>query len=121
MTSVSMFKKAKQRKYRNEPCTWNGEQFDSRAELQRYLELRALARAGEITELERQPSFVLVPKVSINGKTVRSIIYRADFSYQDRAGKRVIEDVKGMLTPVYKLKRHMMKALLGLDVKEVRK
>ena len=109
------------RKYKNIKCDWQGEAFDSKAELARYLELRMLVRAGEVTGLMRQPSFILVPKVTIAGKTVRSIIYRADFEYQDKSGRRVIEDVKGILTPVYKLKRHLMKAILGLDIKEVRK
>ena len=43
----------------------------------------------------------------------------ADFDYMEK-GAEVIEDVKGVLTPEFKLKRHLMKALLGLEVRLVK-
>lgn len=107
-------------KYRNKKVDWDGEKFDSKAELKRFMELRILQRAGHISDLERQPSFVLAPKVTIAGKTVRSLIYCADFAYVDKHRKHIIEDVKGMLTPMYKVKRHLMKALLNLDILETK-
>ncbi|WP_362919868.1 DUF1064 domain-containing protein [Comamonas thiooxydans] len=43
----------------------------------------------------------------------------ADFVYVEK-GVEVIEDVKGVLTTEFKLKRHLMKALLGLEVRLVK-
>jgi len=39
----------------------------------------------------------------VRGKTVRSIVYKADFEYLED-GQTIIEDVKGVQTPVFKLK-----------------
>jgi hypothetical protein len=55
--------------------------------------------------------------------TNRAITYTADFRYQ-ADGLVVVEDVKGwtkgapILTPVYRIKRALMYALLGIQVKE---
>ena len=70
-----------------------------------------LERAGEISELSLQPKFDLI----INGCKIG--FYKADFKYEEN-GKVVIEDVKGMLTPVYKLKKKMMKAIYNIDIFE---
>lgn len=111
------------RKYGNVRVTHQGVTYDSIAEYERYLVLKQMERAGEIRELTRQASFVLAPKVRINGKTKRALIYRADFSYLDTAtGGRVIEDVKGApLTAVYKIKRHLMMHLYGITILETRR
>ena len=45
--------------------------------------------------------------------------YVADFVYMEK-GVEVIEDVKGVLTTEFKLKRHLMKAVLGLEVRIVK-
>ncbi len=47
--------------------------------------------------------------------------YRADFVYEElRKGvwSEVVEDVKGFLTPMYRLKRKLMKAIYGIDIRE---
>jgi hypothetical protein len=106
-------------KYSNVKAEWNGEKFDSKAELSRYMQLLALVKAGAIRDLTRQVSFVLAPKVIIQGKPKRSLIYRADFSYVDcKTGKQVVEDKKGALTEAYKIKRHLMKSVHGIDILE---
>jgi hypothetical protein len=109
----------KKPKYGNSKATLNGEKFDSRAELARYQVLLKLQHAGGISQLTRQVSFVLAPKAVVGGKLKRSLIYRADFQYRDHAtGRMVVEDVKGMLTEAYKIKRHLMKTLHGIDILE---
>lgn len=113
--------KAKTPKYRNKKTTVDGITFDSMAEATRWGSLKLLAESGAIRDLVRQPEYVLIPTVKINGKTVRAMKYRADFGYRKPDGTEIIEDVKGMLTPVYRMKRHMMKALLGLDIVEIHK
>lgn len=78
--------------------------FDSMAEMNRYHELKMLEQAGEITDLELQPKFLLIPKTKKGG---RAIYYYADFKYV-RDGKTVYEDVKGFQTDVYKLKKKLL-------------
>ena len=43
--------------------------------------------------------------------------YIPDFEYIEE-GKKKTEDVKGMRTDVYKLKRKMMKAFYGIEILE---
>lgn len=90
--------------------TIDGIRFDSRAEMQRYLELRMLERAGQIKDLERQVEYVLVPKhVRKDGSKCLGIVYLADFRYLDlRTNRVVVEDVKGALTEAYRLKRTLL-------------
>ena len=88
----------------------DGTRFDSQAEATRYVELRLLLRAGKIELLELQPAFELVQKFTTrSGEKIRAISYVADFQYVDLAtGKTIVEDVKGMKTEVYKIKRKLL-------------
>ena len=112
------------KKYRNKPVTVDGIKFDSTKEAKRYGELKLLERAGEIAELERQPKFVLTTNGEPiqyvgKGRKGKQVTYTADFRYYDiRRQKWIIEDAKGVETPVFKLKRAIM-ASMGLDVEVV--
>lgn len=71
--------------------------FDSAKEWRRNQELETLQRAGEISELNRQVPFVLMPSFAITDKktksslrTVREIRYIADFTYRLKDGTRII-------------------------------
>lgn len=91
----------------------HGHVHDSAKEAHRCNELHILERAGEIQRLEQQPEF----PIEINSKQV--CVYRADFSYFTAAG-RVIEDVKGMRTDVYRLKKKLVEAAHpGVKIVEV--
>lgn len=92
--------------------------FDSKAEARRYSELLLLLRAGEIRDLRRQVVFELVPGVKLWGaKRARPAIrIVVDFQYIEN-GVTVLEDTKGMETPMSLAKRHLMKALHGLEVR----
>lgn len=90
-------------KYRNKKVIVDGKEFDSKKEGNRYKELRLLERVGEISNLELQPRFLLQDKFKKNGKTYRKIEYVADFKYIEN-GKKIVEDVKGIQTDVFKLK-----------------
>lgn len=117
-------------KYRARKAIVDGIAFDSRKEARRYLELRALERMGEIEGLELQPRFLLIPAQrepptftrtgrEKPGKVIeRAVEYRADFSYV-RDGERVVEDVKGLRTKDYVLKRKMMLWIHGIRIKEI--
>ena len=80
--------------------------FDSIAESRRYKELKLLERAGEISNLTLQPRFLLQEGFKKNGKTYRKVEYIADFLYVQK-GKRIVEDVKGIQTDVFKLKHKL--------------
>ncbi len=94
----------------------SGHNHQSKKEAERCNELVLLEKAGEIKDLEQQPKYQLVPSYVYEGKKVRGISYGADFAYWDnRLGRRVIEDVKGFKTKVYKLKSKMLKHLLSTE------
>lgn len=98
----------KQNKYRNKKTIVDGIEFDSKREADRYLELKILERKGEISHLKLQPVLILQDKFKHDGKTIRAITYRADFAYFEVTSKKsVIEDVKGMETDVFKLKKKL--------------
>lgn len=99
-------------KYKNIKTVADGIVFDSQKEARRYGELRLLERAKEISGLQLQPRFPIV----ING--VKVCTYVADFGYVDHTGSPIVEDVKGMKTPIYNLKKKLMKAVHGIDIRE---
>lgn len=115
----------KRHKYRAKQTTVDGVRFDSKAEARRYRELWLLQRAGEITDLEIQPEYPLC----CGGKPVlirsdgypngRKAKYIADFRYRDKVGEVIVEDVKGMDTPLSRLKRALVEAEHEVRVKIV--
>lgn len=117
-------KAPKPSKYRNRQTVVDGIRFDSAKEARRYGELKAAETAGLISDLELQPEFLL----EIGGRPVlqksrgypngRRVKYVADFRYT-RDGIAVIEDVKGMKTPLYKLKKAVVEAIYGIKIQEV--
>lgn len=124
-------------KYRNnKTVTSDGIKHDSRKEASRWIELKLLEKAGEITELERQKKYVLIPvqyesyeRYSKNGKRLkdgikvveREVAYIADFVYKDKTGKVIVEDTKsdGTRTKEYIIKRKLMRFMLGIKIVEI--
>lgn len=98
----------------------DGITFASKREAARYVELKALEKAGHISDLRLQPSYELVPAIFLDGKKQRPVRYLADFRYVDHLGETIVEDVKGHKTREYQLKRRLMKFLLGIEVKETK-
>ena len=105
-------------KYKNRKVTTDNIQFDSIKEADRYIELKILQRAGKISNLELQPKFELIPKYTIGGRSIRKMEYVADFKYIEN-GKVVIEDVKGMKTEVYKIKKKLFEFIFNIEITEV--
>jgi len=116
---LGLSKSAKPSKYRNEKCESGGIKFDSKREMMRWHDLVQMQARGEISELELQVPFVLAPAVVINGRKRPALRYVADFVYE-KDGKTVTEDVKGRVTEGFRIKRHLMKAVLGVDIVEVK-
>lgn len=95
-------------KYGNKQYIAFNRKFDSKKEGLRYIELKTLQMGGEISELECQKSFELLPTRHYGNKTVQGVRYIADFYYYDKALKSyVAEDTKGYPTDVYKLKKKL--------------
>jgi len=95
-------------KYGAKPRVVDGVRFDSRAEARRYAELKLLEMAGEISGLAAHPRFVLQAAFRRGAELVRAIEYEADFQYQETAsGATVVEDVKGVETEAFRIKRRM--------------
>ena len=121
-------------KYNATKCLVDGIEFASKREANRYLELRLLERAGEISDLRLQVDFELIPnqyrtekRYGKNGKPLkdkevlleRKVVYRADFVYTDKDGKTVVEDTKGFRTTEYVLKRKMFLYKYGFPITEI--
>lgn len=104
-------------KYKNVKVVYDGKKFDSKKECYRYIQLKEIEKNGNISDLKTQVVFELAPSVIINGRKKPPIKYKADFVYKQN-GIKVVEDVKGKLTAVYVIKRHLMKAVHGIDIRE---
>jgi hypothetical protein len=100
-------------KYGNKKVTVDGIRFDSKKEAKRYGNLKLMQMAGEISDLSLQVRYPLVVNDILIGH------YISDFVYHDvNLGHEVVEDVKGMKTAVYNLKRKLMKAIHNIDIYE---
>lgn len=108
-------------KYRAQKTEVDGILFDSKKEAKRYEELKLMQERGEIRDLVLQPTFELQKRFVKDGHTVRAITYTADFMYlESETGKRIVEDVKGMKTDVYKLKKKLFEyKFQGMSIREV--
>lgn len=102
---------ARRPKYRNIKTEVDGRAFDSKKEARRYLALKEDQQAGRICGLRLQVGF----RLKVAGITI--CFYRADFVYV-RQGRRVVEDVKGLKTRVYEMKKKLMKACHGIEIEE---
>ena len=89
--------------------------FDSKAEANRYATLLLYVDHGKITDLRRQVRIPLNTK-GPDGLAVTIGHLVADFDYNDVDGKRVIEDVKGLITDLASWKIRHVKAQYGIEV-----
>lgn len=108
-------------KYKAKKAVVDGIVFDSRKEAKRYTELKKLEEMGSIRDLSLQVQFELIPsfEIVIDGKKRkrRPITYVADFVYYINNVK-VVEDVKGRKTEVYKIKKKIFEYKFKTTIKE---
>lgn len=118
----------KENKYHNTPTTRVAPSgvvlhFDSQKEARRYDFLIERERRGEIRDLRLQVDFTLQEAYTdTEGRRVRAIRYRADFTYHEGAqGVQVVEDVKSRATRTreYAMKKKLLKDRFGIDITEV--
>lgn len=77
-------------KYKNKLVVVDGITFQSIKESGRYIELKYLVMAGDITDLKIKPTYTLTPKNNM----FRKSWYEADFEYKTKKGDTIVEDVK---------------------------
>ena len=116
-------------KYNNNIVKTKDGKFHSEREYSRFLVLKALEESGMISELKCQVRFELIPRAELPepaytvGESAKTHFsrcdYIADFTYKNRDGKLIVEDVKGCHTEVYKIKRKLMFLVHGIVVQEV--
>ena len=124
-------------KYNAVKVTIDGHTFDSKHEANRYLELKLLERAGEISNLRLQVEYELIPnqyateeRYGKNGRRLkdkeilleRKCCYVADFVYTDnRTGETVVEDTKSEATRTkdYTIKRKLMLYVYHIRIVEI--
>lgn len=106
-------------KFFNRKTEADGILFDSAREAARYKVLKEMQKRGEITALELQPKYELLPKFYYRGQCVRKVVYIADFAYMTKNGQKVIEDVKGFLTKDYKIKKKLLLSRLAASGEDV--
>ena len=121
-------------KYNSKKTIIDGISFDSAKEAKRYQELKLLEKSGEISDLRLQVKYVLIPsqyedtgEVYVKGvhkgekkkKLIeRPVSYVADFVYEENE-KTVVEDVKGVRTKEYIIKRKLMLLVHGIRIREI--
>lgn len=102
-------------KYGNKKTEVAGKVLDSKGEARRYQDLLLLEKSGAITDLKRQVRF----RIEVNGHHICD--YVADFVYVE-GGARVVEDYKSDETRKierYRLKKKLMRAVHGIEIREV--
>jgi hypothetical protein len=108
-------------KYRAVKTTVDGIRFDSKKEARRYQELKLMEKAGKIRYLVVKPEAYDLHCPAYDespGLELEKVCeYRPDFTYREN-GKEVVEDVKGVRTPLYRLKKKWMKLEYGIEIKE---
>ena len=97
-------------KYRNVPTVIDGLRFSSKAEAKRYSELKLLQASGQVRWFIRQPRFDLPDGITYVADFL--VVWAADeLSFEP--GQVTVEDVKGVETDVFKLKRKLFEAKFG--------
>lgn len=125
-----IYKPHKENKYHNIKSRRDGITFDSRAEGDRYRQLQLLEKSGKIRDLCRQTKYVLIPAqyryiTDKRGNKKKKLIereaaYWADFDYYEvESGKHIVEDVKGVRTREYILKRKLMLSEHDIQITEI--
>lgn len=96
-------------KFHAKPTTYDGIKFSSKKESSRYSQLKILKQQGEVLFFLRQTPFHLP------GNTK----YVCDFVVFWNDGNVTFEDVKGMKTPMYVLKKKQVEDIYPIEITEI--
>lgn len=111
------YKETRGSKYGNRKTSVAGKVCDSKLEADRYQELLLLQKAKQISDLELHKEFRLELPHQKTGLPHLICKYEADFAYKDKFGKIVVEDTKGVVSPLFKIKKELMLCIHGIDVR----
>ena len=100
-------------KYNNIKTVVDGINFDSKREAYYYLYYKRLQETKIISNLKLQTPI----KFDIDGKHI--FTYKADFEYEEEYGHHYI-DVKGVETPVFRLKKKLIEAKYKIIIEIVK-
>ena len=111
------FYRGRDSKFNNKPTRCRqGLMHHSGMEARRCDELHLMQQGELIADLEAHPQ----PRFDLKVNDAHICHYLADFAYRDlETGERVVEDVKGHATEVYKLKERLMLAIHGIEIRRV--
>lgn len=116
----SIKKRRNKNKYNAQKTELDGKSFASKLEAEYYAELLLLQKAGIVTNIECQKSFILQEGFFHNGKKYSAIKYYADFVVTYKDGIIEVIDTKGHKTNVYKLKKKLLLAKYpNINFKEI--
>ena len=111
--------RVKKTKFNNIRTVIDGITFASKRESKRYSELKLLERGNVISDLRLQVPYTLIPAQKGGLRNELALKYVADFVYYSKlVNHTIIEDVKGMLNPLYVAKRKLMKQI-GYEITEI--
>ena len=105
-------------KFNNRPLRCKaGSMHQSTLEARRCDELHLMQTGGLIRDLRAHPQVRF--RLDVGGHHIAD--YQADFCYFDtERNAEVVEDTKGMVTEVFRMKAKLMAAVHGVDVEIVR-
>lgn len=115
-TAVITHKLERSGKYNAKRTEYNGRVYDSKAEAHMAQELDNARHSHDqdqkVISVEYQKRY----RLEVNGKLICT--YVADFYVVYATGRTEVIDTKGVLTPVYKLKKKLMLACYDIEIKE---
>lgn len=111
-------KAEKEHKYNARAVMVEGVRYASTREYDRYQELRMKQKAGLIRGLKRQRVFEFVHNGIRIGKYVADATYFEPGNTGRKAWDLVVEDTKGVRTPLYRRSKRMMLAFYGIEIRE---
>ena len=110
----------KPNKFNAQKTTLDEIEFHSKKEADYYAELLILQKAGEVTKIELQPAYELVPEQWHEGRKIQPVTYIADFRVTCADGRVVVVDTKGHKTQLYRVKKKLLLwRYPGIDFLEV--
>ena len=108
-------------KYKNRRMEVDGISFDSVLEAQHYQFLKGQKLAGLIIDFECQVRFPITDEIKNDDGSLfaKKIDYIADFVVVHLDGSKEVIDTKGMILPLYELKRSIMYHRHGIKITEI--
>lgn len=112
-------KKKSYNKYRNTKVEVDGIKFDSKKESQYYGTLKMLKKKGEVVDFQMQVPF----PIEVNGIHIAKYLLDFKVEYKNRVEyidvKAKSKDGKWITTDVFRLKKKLIEAIYGIEIKMV--